>query len=367
MFGKFGKFDNSITESMARGFGFQNVQNTEKFILNFHVHEILSAEMDCCLRGGLCTPFYATDPKAKRVSIDLDLFVEDTREAAISKVVSTLKGRNMKIVPRKPRKVNNLLQLDLRYGTTRLLHDEKDHMRIDVMHSVDFDPPMKSFPRGHSIFTGKVGYDVTALTPGCLASDKIAALAINGTGYTKVEKAPKQIHDIGYLLDELTPEDLAESFDVFREITEFKTRGAENGSAPEVIQHVIGFLSGLVTSNGGIGLSQKYKSDFDTFRENYLSAHVDYSPEDLKRNVLKTLLYASCAKKAIMGEIDAKDAAKIAHGGINGTADPIKDVRRELKTKTFLVGDRPSAFVKGALDNEPDSVLRVLYGMSNLG
>jgi len=231
---KFGKFNKSVAESMASRFGFQNVKNTEKFIMNFRVHKILSSEMECCLRGGLCTPFYATNPKAKRVSIDLDLFMEDTRESAISKIVGVLKGRGLKIVPRKPRRVKNLLQMDLKYDTTRLLHDEKEHMRIDVMYGVDFGPPMKSISSGHSIFTGNTDYDVTALTSGCLVADKIAALAINGTGYTKKEKAPKQIHDIGYLLDGLTCEDLAESFSVFRAITEFKTSGDEEGSATEV-------------------------------------------------------------------------------------------------------------------------------------
>lgn len=361
------KFDKGIAESLASKFGFQSVKNTEKFIMNFRVHKILSAEMDCCLRGGLCTPFYATNPKARRVSIDLDLFVEDTREAAISKIVGILKGRGMKIVPRKPRMIKNLLQMDLRYDTTRLLHDEKEHMRIDVMYGVDFDPPMKSIPSGHNIFTGNTDYDVIALTRGCLVADKIAALAINGTGYTKEDKAPKQVHDIGYLLDDLTAEDLVESFNVFRAITEFKTSSAEKGSAPEVMQHVIGFLSGLLTSNSKIDLSQKYMSDFDTFRNDYLSGNVRYSLDDLKFNVLKTLLYARCAKKTIMGEIDAESAADVVHGSINGTSKPIKEVKSELKNSAFLVGDRPSAFAKGALDNEPEGVLRVLYGMSNLG
>jgi len=360
------KFDKSIAESMASRFGFQNVKNTEKFIMNFRVHKILSAEMECCLRGGLCTPFYTTNSKAKRVSIDLDLFVEDSRESAISKISGILKGRGMKIVPRKPRVVKNLLQMDLKYGTTRLQHDEKEHMRIDVMYGIDFDPPMKCIPSGHSIFTGKTDYDVTALTRGCLVADKVAALAINGTGYTKEDKAPKQIHDIGYLLDELTAADLVESFSVFKAITEFKTSGAEKGSAAEVIQHVIGFLSGLLTCNGGIDLSQEYKSYFDTFRNNYLSGDVRYSLDDLKFNVLKTLLYARCVKKAISGEIRTESAAEISHDGINGTQEPINGVRSVLKNETFFVGDRPSAFVKGALDSEPDRVLRALHGMSIL-
>jgi len=148
---KFGKFNKSVAESMASRFGFQNVKNTEKFIMNFRVHKILSSEMECCLRGGLCTPFYATNPKAKRVSIDLDLFMEDTRESAISKIVGVLKGRGLKIVPRKPRRVKNLLQMDLKYDTTRLLHDEKEHMRIDVMYGVDLRPPTHTPTSAHSL------------------------------------------------------------------------------------------------------------------------------------------------------------------------------------------------------------------------
>ena len=127
------KFDKRVAERLASQFGFQSIKNTEKFIMNFRVHKMLSAEMDCCLRGGLCTPFYATNPMAMRVSVDLDLFMEDTREAAIDKITKVVNKAEMKIVPRKPRIIRNLLQFDLRYDTTRLLHDEKEHIKIDVM------------------------------------------------------------------------------------------------------------------------------------------------------------------------------------------------------------------------------------------
>jgi len=133
-----------------------------------------------------------------------------------------------------------------------------------------------------------------------------------------------------------------------------------------IIQHVIGFLSGLLAAGVRIDLSQEYKSDFETFRNNYLSSDASYSLEDLKLNVLKTLLYARCAKESIAGKISAENAAKIAHCGINGTSEPMRDVKSELKNKAFFVGDRPSTLVKDALDNEPDGVLRTLYGMSSL-
>ncbi|MDD9813299.1 MAG: nucleotidyl transferase AbiEii/AbiGii toxin family protein [Thaumarchaeota archaeon] len=360
------KFDKEIAEELASEFGFHSVKNTEKFIMNFRVHKILSAEMSCCLRGGLCTPFYATNPKAKRVSIDLDLFVEDTREMAISKITRVLKGSGMKITARKPRIIKNLLQFDLKYPTTRLLHDEKEHMRIDVMYDVDFNPPVKSISSGHRIFIGKTDYDVTALTRGCLVADKIATLAIKGTGYTKEIKTPKQIHDIAYLLDELSTDDLVESFNVFKVITEFKTTWSEKGSAIEVIQHVIAFLSELLVANSKIYLKQKYKSNFDEFKRDYLSSKVYYSHDELKFNILKTLLYALCTKKTIMGEINADDAAKIAHGGINDTEKPMGEIKNVLKNKPFFIGNMPSAHIKDAIDNESDRVLHVFYFMWKL-
>ena len=334
--------------------------------MNFRVHKMLSAEMDCCLRGGLCTPFYATNPKAMRVSVDLDLFMEGTREAAIDKITKVVTKAKMKIVPRKPRIIRNLLQFDLRYDTTRLLHDEKEHMKIDVMYGVSFNPPMKRIYSGHSIFTGKTDYDVTALTPGCLVADKIATLAINGTGYVKESKAPKQIHDIGYLLSELTVDDLVESVNVFRVITEFKTSGAEKGSALEVIQHVVKFLAGLLVANNEINLKQKYKSNFDEFRKDYLSGNVNYSLDELKFNVLKTLLYATCAKKTIMDEINAENAAKVVYDAISGTIGSSDKIRVELAGKAISGGDTAMTPSKMSLVSESESNLQVLYGIWKL-
>lgn len=314
----------------------------------------------------MCTQFYATNPKSIRTSIDLDLFVGYAYGDASSRIIKVLGSRGLKGVARKHRRIKNLLQIDLRYGTSRLLHDQKEHMKIDVLCDVDFDAFAKNIPSGHSTFTGKTEYDVVAVTRGCLIADKIASLAINGTGYKDESKAPKQIHDIGYLLDEATVEELTESITVFKRITELKTVGNKDGSAASVIRHVIDFLGRLLVTNGRILLQESYMLDFREFRKKYLSGHVDYSDEDIKSNVLKTLLYAICAKKAVTGEMDAERSASIAHDAINHTIKSSDDIRRDMGGKTNPIGGTAITTGKKSLDTEEEGNLQVIYGIWRL-
>lgn len=353
-------------DRFASEFGFQSVKNAEKFMMNLRVHRILSDKMKCCLRGGLCTQFYATNPKSIRTSIDLDLFVEDAYDDASYRIVKILAGKGLKGIPRKKRKVQNLLQIDLRYDTERLLHGQKEHMKIDVLCGVDFNAFAKNIPSGHSTFAGNMEYDVIAVTRGCLIADKIASLAINGSGYKYEDKAPKQIHDIGYLLDEATVDELTESITVFKRITELKTGGIERGSSSSVIQHIINFLSRLPVVNGEIMLQENYLKNFSVFRQEYLSEQVDYSINDLKSNVLKTMLYATCAKKAVTGEITASTSAKIAHDAINGTIGSSDKIRAELEGMAISGGDTAIAPSKASLGVEAESNLQVLYGIWKL-
>lgn len=39
--------DKDVVDRLATKFGFQSVKNTEKFLMNMHVHRILSEEIRC--------------------------------------------------------------------------------------------------------------------------------------------------------------------------------------------------------------------------------------------------------------------------------------------------------------------------------
>lgn len=360
------KIGKEVAKNLAAELGFKNVKNVEKMIMDARVHKALAEEIKCCLRGGLCTPFYLTNPKSIRVSIDLDLFVEYAYDDAKSKIIEVVADMGLKGVARKRRRVKNLLQIDIKYGTDRLTHDQKEHIRIDVMCGVNFEPFMKNIPSGHDVFIGKTEHDVAAVTHGCLIADKIPALAINGTGYKRKDKAPKQMHDIGYLLDEVTVGELTRSFDVFKAITELKTAGEKQGSAVSVIQHVVGFLGGLVVVDGGIDLCQEYLSDFEAFRREYLSENFEYSLDNIKYNVWKTYLYSIGVKMVVTGESDAGSCAKIVHNAINNHIASLSDIRRELKGKMLRIGGKVVTLSGEHVDGESANVLSILYGMWRL-
>lgn len=352
-----------VAENLAGKLGFKKVENVEKMIMDARVHKALVEKIKCCLRGGMCTPFYVTSPKSMRLSVDLDLFVEYAYDDAKSKIIEIMADIGFKAVARKPRRIKNLLQIDIRYGTDRLKHDQKEHIKIDVMCGVNFEPFMKNIPSGHDVFIGKTEYDITAVTHGCLIADKIASLAINGTGYKEKDKVPKQMHDIGYLLDEITVDELTKSLSMFKEVTELKTAGDEQVSAVSEIQHVVRFLGSLVVVDGGISLCQEYLSNFNRFRQEYLSENFGYSLSDIKYNVLKTFLYSIGSKKTVMGEADAESCAKVIHDAINGTPVDLSDIRQELKGKMLHIGDKTVALSDEHVDAEAAHILRILYGI----
>lgn len=308
------KPDRESIEMFSKLHGFSHTSHVEKFLMDFYVHGLIASEMDFCVRGGLCTPFYAKELDAARLSVDLDGFSAKSRKFLIKSVPRILAPHGIKCVPRKPREVRNLLQFDLKYTTPMGQHDKKSHVRIDVMHDANFEFSHHTIPMGHKLFFGETKNDVDALTRGSLIADKVASLAIGSGGYINEAKAPKQIHDIGHLLSCTENKDILEAITAFFVINEFKLSHRDTDiTTTDTVKSVEKFVGGLLDINDGVSVKGQHIHDFEEFRDSYLSSNVKYTPHGLKSNILKVWAYSTFLRRVNEGSMKPEHAAHMLH------------------------------------------------------
>lgn len=306
--------DRGAIEGFARLHGFSDLASVEKFLMDFYVHGLIASETEFCVRGGLCTPFYAKEADAARLSVDLDGFSPKSREQVIGIMARALSPHGIKCVPRKPREVRNLLQVDLKYTTPMGQHDKKSHVRVDIMHDVDIEYSRQTIPRGHRLFFGETKYDVVALTRGTLIADKVASLAMGSGGYASESKAPKQIHDIGHLLSNTGASDILEAVTSFFALNEFKLSHRNAGlTTSDTVKGVEGFVGGLLGTDGKVSIKGQYMRDFVAFSDSYLSSNVEYDEHALKANILKVWAYSAVLRGVDEGSMEAGRAARLLH------------------------------------------------------
>lgn len=306
--------DRGAIEGFAKLHGFSDLANVEKFLMDFYVHGLIASETEFCVRGGLCTPFYAKEADAARLSVDLDGFSAKSREQVIEIMARILSPHGIKCIPRKPREIRNLLQVDLKYTTPMGQHDKKSHVRVDIIHDVDVEYSRQSIPRGHRLFFGETKYDVVALTRGALIADKVASLAMGSGGYISETKAPKQIHDIGHLLSNTGAKDILEAVTSFFTLNEFKLRHRGTGlTTSDTVKGVERFVGGLLDTDGKISVKRQHVRDFVAFKDSYLSSNVEYDEHALKANILKVWAYSAILRRVHEGDMELGRAARQLH------------------------------------------------------
>ncbi len=309
---KVDKYDASTINNISKKYGFTSKFNIEKFIMDFSIHKLISEKMECCIRGGLCSPFYVKTPESWRLSVDIDLFMKLSHEEITKMVPEILIQAGLRCKLRKPIRISNLVQFDVWYKSALLKFDEKRRVKIDIQYSTDVDAFAQMLDKGQKPFIVGIDYAIKALRPGCLIGDKIPALAIGNMGYTDISKAPKQIHDIGYLLDSVGIDDIHDILSSFPTITQEKITHDKSGTTVnDAINAIIKFLQNLLMPNDELLVSKSYLNDFERFKGEYLSENQTYDINVIKSNILKTLLCALYIKAATESRMSKQQASTL--------------------------------------------------------
>ena len=357
-------------ERIAMLYNFAIPENVEKLMMDFYVLELLSKRVRCVLRGGLCMPFYVGRTEASRLSVDVDILTSETKERIKSVVPEIMVDAGLKCKPDRPmERIGVVTRFTVKYETKFGKDNKKDRIKLDIMHDVNVNVPHCTIPRGFKTYAGETTHDIVASTRGALLADKISSLSFGSIGYSVRKKdiaAPKQMYDVGVLLDGSSPKDIDDAITTFPTITQFKVDHAStDASIDEVLEHTDRFLSEQLSFADGIRMGDEQRDMFNKFKSQYLSRNFIYDEDAQKLSILKTWLYASCLKAVAESHISRQDAI----GLLNDTMVACRQDSHGAESaeiKRQVLGEVQGLTPTKSLQAEPLQNLRLLAAISGL-
>lgn len=277
----------------------------EKYIMDFEIYYYLSAQLASILRGGMCMPFH-TGLDVQRLSIDIDLFTK-LPPFEIDEIMQSLNGAitNVSITkhhPIHPLPIPNLQTYNVEYDSS---FSNRNMIKIDFMCDVNLNLPTKHITDEYRILDFKIDYPLYILARGALISDKITSLGLKTIGMrpkTRILPAelPKQVYDISTLLKISTRQDIADSFGVFQNLTQFKASIFENGKygVLDVIDDVESSLCSLFIFEYQVAISNEYASRLASFINSYLQSNKYWKSKHIP-DLLLVWLYVKFLKKSL--------------------------------------------------------------------
>jgi len=267
-------------ESIAKKFGFANPLYVEKFIMDFEMNYHISQEIDCILRGGMCMPFH-TELGVRRLSIDIDLLT-GLQVDEIDKVMQKLDGdlidvKIKKYVPKNPYPIPNLTSYYVEYNSC---FDKPETVKIDYLCDLSLQLPIQTIADAKEIIEFKIDYLSKILTRGALIGDKITTLALEKIGLRKSKfyDIPKQIYDIATLLKFATESDIAESLDVFMDLTGFKVKIFDDGihNVKDILETINSSIPSFLSFESALTTTTDYEGLLGSFKGTYLNTSQPY-------------------------------------------------------------------------------------------
>ncbi|MDD9843424.1 MAG: nucleotidyl transferase AbiEii/AbiGii toxin family protein [Thaumarchaeota archaeon] len=280
----------SCTDKLA----FRNAGNLEKFIADFDAHAAISRSLACHVRGGLCFPFHVPHA-AHRLSKDLDLYAYDAVDAVTGKVPDLLTEHGFTSVSThwqssKTRAIKHLVRFNAQFRS-----------KFEATVSIDIDiacglahglVDTVTIPAGYALLGIRTARDISALSRGSLIADKIMSLGIGTVGYESLRSTPKQIYDIGKLIQHASVEDLASMLSLYEKMTEFKLSLDSRGyTQDEVLDSIVSYLDRLGRPGASPGLDEHW-GHFGMFSTSMLSKTQQARADHMER----ILLVLACAR-----------------------------------------------------------------------
>lgn len=300
-------------EKITNKFGFTNPLYVEKFIMDFEMNYHISQKIDCLLRGGMCMPFHS-ELGVRRLSIDIDLLTS-LNVAKIHEVMEHLDDtlpdvKIKKHVPKNPYPIPNLASYYVEYDSC---FGKPETIKIDYLCDFSLNLPTQTISNEQEIIEFKIDYPAKILTRGAIIGDKITTLALGKIGLreSKYYDIPKQIYDIATLLKVATENDIDESLDVFKTLTEFKVKIFASGkyTISEIIEGINSSIQSLFSFQSTLTTTDDYEGFFGSFTGTYLNNAQPYKKTQHISDILLVWVYGIILKKFFEGSISKQEAA----------------------------------------------------------
>ena len=262
-------------EKMGKKYGFKHLESLDKFIMDYevygHVKEIIP---DCVVKGGMAVSFHLQDPTLRRLSIDIDMVTDASREDVINK----MKKVSAKIrdiidigephVPKKPKEKK--LPLLTYYCKYKSSMGKESEIKMDIFHKNRMELKTKHVERGFEIMGFDMPIPISIYDRGTLIGDKLTTLPFNTIGINSERKidVTKQIYDISALIKTTQgPFPMGEIIDAFEKISgdEMSYFAHDGPSFDEILDDIVKFPEGILQMQDSIKLDKSYEDRFRMF------------------------------------------------------------------------------------------------------
>lgn len=166
-------------------------------------------------------------------------------------------------------------------------------------------------PAGRPVLGFETERPISALSRGSLIADKLPSLAIGTVGYGNLENTPKQIYDVGTLIQHSDVGDLESALSAHGALSAFKLAHDSRGHGrDEVAQSIVEYLEGIGKA-GASPEAARHMGDFAVFSQGMLSGRMSEPAGHAERILLCLMLARSVARKPGPGAPRAGEAAGI--------------------------------------------------------
>ncbi|MEO9296022.1 MAG: nucleotidyl transferase AbiEii/AbiGii toxin family protein [Nitrososphaera sp.] len=305
-------------DNIKNKFGLSDVQAIEKFIMDYEMMYHLKSEIPCIVKGGMAVPFYTTDRKARRLSVDIDVVSNassDEIDAALERIGKQIKSFASieRYIPKKP--VYKLPMSTFLVSYKSCYSGNADFVKIDIYHDFKENVYPRRIPTGYDLFALEIDYEFNIFGHGSLVGDKLTTLAfdtigIDPNGHRAIEIS-KHIYDIGCLVRTTTSEEMQRMTEVFQTISRYEAaiRELADIDGVKVADDIVASMDKLLPlTDKGLVLSNAQSQRFRIFRNQLFSAR-DYVGLNHKIDILLIRLIASYVRIVTSGQMTISEFA----------------------------------------------------------
>lgn len=292
---------------------FRNAGNLEKFIADFDAHDAISRSLECHVRGGLCFPFHVTR-EAHRLSRDLDLCTTHDTDIVNKAVPDLLTKYGFTSVSPRWKPKND------QPSRHRVSFNAQFESKFEATVSIDIDIACGvsnslidtvTIPANYGLLGIKTKHRISALSRSSLIADKIAALGIGTIGYKSLKSTPKQIYDIGKLVQHAGVNDLASMMSTYKKLTEFKLSLDSRGyTQDEVVDSILSYLGKIGNKDVSLDLDEHWEH-FELFSTSMLSKTQQSKADHMERILIVLACARSLSRSLERGASHADEAARL--------------------------------------------------------
>lgn len=306
-------------DGISEAFSLKDVLAIEKFIMDYEMLYHIQKEIPCIVvKGGMAVPFYTTDKKARRLSVDIDLVTAATADE-IRKAFEKIAGRLsfVKIEPYVPKNPVYRLPLSTFNVTYKSFYSEKPStVKVDIYHDFEDEVYPRKVPRGYDLLALSTDYEFDIYGHGALIGDKLTTLAFNTVGIDpkgrKDSEIAKHIFDIGCLIRTADEGEMKYLYEMFKSASQYEiaVRELSGIGLEQIADDIMASMDLLlVFDKNGLVLSKPQNERFRIFR-NQLFSTINYPGLSHKIDILVIKLLASYLKSIVSSEMTVEDFAK---------------------------------------------------------